>query len=160
MLRLHKGIGQGFDSNRSRPPRLDRSRPLDDARRRRWLAAELSSGRPVRLALIGLLAFVRIASDRRVFTQPLAPSDACALVESWLSRPNVRLLQPGPRTWQLLGRLCDEGQARGPLVMDAHLAALALEHGACIATTDRDFTRFPGLEILDPVAAEETRGDP
>ena len=127
---------------------------------RQWLTAELSSGRPVRLALVSLLAFVRIASDRRVFEQPLAPSEACTLVESWLTRPNVRLLQPGPRTWQLLGRLCDEGQARGPLVMDAHLAALALEHGMRIATTDRDFTRFTGLEILDPIAAAETRDEP
>lgn len=125
---------------------------------RSWLAAELSSGRPIRLALISVLAFVRIASDRRVFTQPLAPSEACVLVESWLERPNVRLLQPGPRTWQLLGRLCDAGQARGPMVMDAHLAALALEHGARVATTDRDFTRFPDLEILNPIdAASETR---
>ena len=125
---------------------------------RSWLAAELSSGRPIRLALISVLAFVRIASDRRVFTRPLAPSEACALVESWLERPNVRLLQPGPRTWQLLGRLCDAGQARGPMVMDAHLAALALEHGARVATTDRDFTRFPDLEILNPIdAASGTR---
>ena len=121
------------------------------ARARRWLTAELSSGRPIRLALVTLLAFVRLASDRRVFTRPLAASEACALVESWLERPNVRLLQPGPRTWQLLGRLAEEGQARGPLVMDAHLAALALEHGARIATTDRDFTRFPGLEIVNPL---------
>ena len=118
---------------------------------RRWLTAELSSGRPVRLALISVLAFVRIASDRRVFTQPLAPSEACALVESWLDRPNVRLLQPGPRTWQLLRRVCEEGQARGPMVMDAHVAALALEHGPRIATTDRDFSRFPDLEILNPL---------
>lgn len=121
------------------------------ARARQWLTAELASGRPIRLALVTLLAFVRIASDRRVFTRPMAPSEACALVESWLDQPNVRLLLPGPRTWQLLGRLAEEGQARGPLVMDAHLAALALEHGARIATTDRDFTRFPRLEILNPL---------
>lgn len=121
----------------------------------RWLAAELSSGRPVRLALITLLAFVRIATDRRVFTRPLAPSEACSLIESWLGQPNVQLLQPGARTWQLLRRACEQGQAKGAMVMDAHLAALALEHGARIATTDRDFTRFPGIEILNPL---ESRG--
>ena len=118
---------------------------------RQWLAAELSSGRPVRLALVTLLAFVRIATDRRVFTRPLSPTDACALVESWLAQPSVRLLQPGSRTWQLLGRTCEDGQARGPMVMDAHLVALAREHGARIATTDRDFTRFPDVEIPNPV---------
>lgn len=127
---------------------------------RRWLTAELSSGRPVRLALTTLLAFVRISSDRRVFTRPLAPSEACALIESWLGQPNVRLLQPGSRTWRLLDAACAEGQTRGPLVMDAHLAALALEHGARIATTDRDFTRFSGIEIVNPIdAGSETRDD-
>ena len=123
------------------------------ARARHWLAGEFSSGRPVRLALITLLAFLRIATDRRVFERPLTPDDACALIESWLQRPNVRLLSPGVRTWQLLARLCDAGQARGAMVMDAHLAALALEHGARIATTDRDFTRFPDLQIVNPIDA-------
>lgn len=116
-----------------------------------WLESELSSGRAVRFTLVTLLAFVRIASDRRVFMRPLAPPEACALVETWLALPSVRLLAPGPRSWRLLGELCDKGQATGPLVMDAHLAALALEHGATIATTDRDFHRFPGVSIVDPL---------
>ena len=125
---------------------------------RSWLTAELSSGRPVRLALMTLLAFVRIATDRRVFMHPLSPVEACALIESWLEQPNVQLLQPGPRTWQLLRRTSEQGQARGAMVMDAHLAALALEHGARIATTDRDFTRFPGLESLNPIAGGGEHG--
>lgn len=117
---------------------------------RNWLEAQFSAGLPLRFALITLLAFIRIASDRRVFAQPLSPRKACALVEDWLAQPNVKLLQPGARTWTLLSRLCGEGQAKGAMVMDAHLAALALEHGASIATTDRDFTRFPGLKLLNP----------
>ncbi len=119
---------------------------------RRWLEEELSSGRPIALALVTLLAFVRIASDRRVFTHPVAPADACSLIEDWLALPNVRLLQPGPRTWTILSELCESGQARGAMVMDAHLAALAVEHGASIASADRDFTRFPGIELLNPTA--------
>ena len=120
---------------------------------RRWFEAELSSGRPLSFALVTLLAFVRIASDRRVFTQPLTPAEACSLIEGWLAQPNSRMLQPGPRTWTILTELCTSGQARGPMVMDAHLAALAVEHGASIATTDRDFTRFPGIELVNPVGA-------
>ena len=116
-----------------------------------WLEARLSSGQPLRFALVTLLAFVRIASDRRIYSRPLPPADACAIVENWLAQPNVQLLQPGPRTWVLLSRLCNEGQARGPMVMDAHLAALALEHGASIATTDRDFLRFPNLKVVNPL---------
>lgn len=120
---------------------------------RAWLEDTLSAGRPVRFALVTLLAFVRIASDRRIFTHPLSPTEACSLIETWLSQPNVRLLQPGPRAWRLLTGMCEEGQAKGAMVMDAHLAALAIEHGASIATTDRDFTRFPDIRIENPVAA-------
>lgn len=119
---------------------------------KRWLEEEFSSGRPIAFALVTLLAFVRIASDRRVFTRPLAPADACSLIRDWLALPNVRLLQPGPRSWALLSDLCESGQAKGAMVMDAHLAALAVEHGATVATTDRDFTRFVGLELLNPTA--------
>ena len=118
---------------------------------RYWLESTLSSGQPVRFALVTLLAFVRIASDRRIYARPMPPAEACSLVEEWLALPNVRVLQPGPRAWRLLGRMCEEGQAKGALVMDAHLAALATEHGACVATTDRDFMRFPDIELLNPV---------
>ena len=119
---------------------------------RQWLQAEVSSGRPVRLALVTLLAFVRIASDPRIFAHPLTPADACAIVESWLAAANVQLLAPGPHTWEHLAAICTQGQAKGPLVMDAHLAALAREHGAVVATTDRDFRRFAGVETTNPLA--------
>ena len=122
-------------------------------RSRSWLENTLSSGLPVRFALVTLLAFVRIASDRRIFTHPLSPTEACSVIETWLSQPNVRLLQPGPRAWRHLTSMCEEGQAKGALVMDAHLAALAMEHGASIATSDRDFLRFPDVRIVNPVAA-------
>ena len=118
---------------------------------RNWLERELSSGHAVRLALTTLLAFVRIASDHRIYTCPLSPVEACSLIEEWLALPNVRVLQPGPRAWRLLSRMCEEGQAKGAMVMDAHLAALAMEHGASIATTDRDFMRFPGIRVVNPV---------
>ena len=119
---------------------------------RQWFESELSTGHPVAFALVTLLAFVRIASDARIYDRPMTPTEACSLVEDWLGQPNARLLQPGSRTWALLGSLCEEGQAKGAMVMDAHLAALALEHGATIATTDRDFMRFSQLEIVNPVA--------
>ena len=123
---------------------------------RRWFEGEISSGRPVRFALVTLLAFVRIASDQRVFARPIPPADACAIIEAWLAAPNVRLLEPGPRTWRHLAAICDDAQARGALVMDAHLASLALEHGAIVATTDRDFRRFDGVRFTNPLVAEES----
>ena len=127
----------------------DRDSPHHESSKH-WLEAQFSAGLPLRFALITLLAFVRIASDRRVYAQPLSPRKACGLVEDWLAQPNVQLLQPGARTWELLSRLCEDGQAKGVMVMDAHLAALALEHGAGIATTDRDFVRFPGIKLTNP----------
>ena len=118
---------------------------------RAWLENEISSGRPLRLPLIALLAFVRIGSDSRVFSKPLSPAEACGIVESWLNAPNVQMLAPGPRTWAYLAKLCENGQARGALVMDAHLAALALEHGAVIASADRDFGRFDDIKTINPL---------
>ena len=123
---------------------------------RRWLEAEFSSGRPIAFALITLLAFVRISSDYRIYAVPLTPAVACSLVEEWLRQPNVRLLQPGSRTWILLTEFCEVGQAKGAMVMDAHLGALALEHGATVATTDRDFMRFPNVRVTNPILNEST----
>ena len=122
---------------------------------RAWLESEISSGRPVRLALVSLLAFVRIGSDNRVFSEPLTPAEACGIVRYWLEAPNVQMLEPGPRTWTHLAKLCERGQARAALVMDAHLAALALEHGAVVASTDRDFNRFDGIKTINPLLEKE-----
>lgn len=118
---------------------------------RRWLESTLTDEPDVRFGLTTLLAFARIASDVRVFEAPLTSAEAVAIVEGWLARPNVSLASPGDRHWRILTDLATGGQARGPLLMDAHLAALAVEHGATLATTDRDFTRFAGLRIVDPV---------
>ncbi|MDE0348518.1 MAG: PIN domain-containing protein, partial [Gammaproteobacteria bacterium] len=76
---------------------------------------------------------------------------ACSIVESWLAAPNVSMLDPGPRTWRQLASLCTDAQARGALVMDAHLAAMAQEHGAVVATADRDFRRFAGIRTTNPL---------
>jgi toxin-antitoxin system PIN domain toxin len=124
---------------------------------RRWLESTLTDEPDVRFALTTLLAFVRISSDPRVFEQPRSSGDAISVVEGWLGHPNVSIASPGDRHWRILSDLATRGQARGPLLMDAHLAALAVEHGATLATTDRDFTRFPGLRVLDPVSDATAR---
>lgn len=76
--------------------------------------------------------------------------EAVAIVASWLEAPSVRLVSAGERHWEVLGELLVDAQVTGPLVTDAVLAALAIENGASICTTDRDFTRFQGLPIIDP----------
>jgi toxin-antitoxin system PIN domain toxin len=122
------------------------------ARCRAWLETALSGSTPVRLAWMTILAFLRISTSPRVFERPLTLAEAEAAVTGWLSVPHVATLEPGERYWAVLCDLLARGQASGPLVMDAALAALALEHGGMLCTTDADFARFPGLRTLNPLA--------
>jgi toxin-antitoxin system PIN domain toxin len=120
---------------------------------RAWLETALAGPTPVRLAWVTVLAFIRIATNPRAFAQPMSLADATAIVSTWLAQPSVGLLEPTERHWAILEPLLAVAQARGDLVTDAHLAALALEHGASVCTTDRDFARFPGLRTLEPLTA-------
>lgn len=123
------------------------------ARSREWLEEVLSGPDPVGLAWIAILAFLRISTNPRALAHPLSLAEAVSIVSSWLEQPCVQPLDPGERHWEILSGLLEPAQARGPLVMDAHLAALALEHGAILATSDRDFSRFEGLRTLDPLVS-------
>ncbi len=77
------------------------------------------------------------------------PTDAIAIIEALLARPNVSLATPSDRHWRQLTDTAAGGRVRGPDLMDAHLTALAIEHGAVLATSDRGFARFPGLRTVD-----------
>jgi hypothetical protein len=118
----------------------------------------LSGSEFVRFAWVRLWAFLRISTSSRVFEHPLSSSEAVAALSSWLDQPVAGVLEPGDRHVEILTNLLRQGQASGPLVMDAALAAIAIEHGATLYTTDRDFARFPGLDWVDPL--EERRGGP
>jgi toxin-antitoxin system PIN domain toxin len=120
---------------------------------RAWLEAMLSGPDRVRFAWLTLWAFLRIATNARVFERPLSPAEAEAAISSWLAQPIAGILEPGERHWGILCDLVHDGQAAGPLVMDAVLAAIAVEHGATLCTTDRDFSRFSGLRWTNPLAA-------
>jgi toxin-antitoxin system PIN domain toxin len=113
--------------------------------------AAFSGTVPVRLAWVTVLAFLRTTTSSRVFEQPLSMEEAEAAVSSWLALPSVGVLDPGERHWDILRSLLRENQVSGPLVMDAFLAALAIEHGATLCTTDRDFARFGGVQTLNPL---------
>jgi toxin-antitoxin system PIN domain toxin len=121
---------------------------------RRWLESVLSGFEPVGFAWATILAFLRIGTSHRAFTSPLTPEEAVAIVSGWLERPMVGVPSPGEHHWKILSDLLTTAQAHGPLVMDAHLAALAIEHGATLCTTDRDFTRFPGLRVVNPLHSD------
>lgn len=119
---------------------------------RDWLEGALSGSELVSLAWVSVWAFLRIATNPRVFTHPLSATEAGSIVASWLNQPIASILDPGERHLDILRKLIKEGQATGPLVMDAALAALAIEHGATLYSTDRDFLRFAGLKWQNPLA--------
>jgi uncharacterized protein len=131
----------------------NRSAP-EHERSRLWLEGALSGRELFGLSWQTILAFVRIGTNQRAFEHPLGVDEAVAAVSAWLARPMVRILAPGERHWEILRELLVGGQAGGALAMDAHLAALAIEHGAVLYTTDRDFSRFSGLKAVNPLATE------
>lgn len=120
---------------------------------RAWLEAVLSGPDLIRFTWLTLWAFIRIATNPRVFDRPLSVSEAEEAISSWLAQPASGILDPGERHWDILCALMRDGQTVGPLVMDAVLAAIAIEHGATICTTDRDFSRFSGLKWTNPLVA-------
>jgi len=129
------------------------TRSKDHEKARRWLESRLSGPEPVRLTWLTIWAFLRISTNPRAFEHPLSMNEAREIVTSWLDRPNADVVEPGERHWTILGALLEDGQTVGPLVMDAVLAAVAIEHGATLCTTDRDFTRFDGLAWTNPLQA-------
>jgi toxin-antitoxin system PIN domain toxin len=119
---------------------------------RSWLEAAFNSEEIVALPWQTLVAFVRISTNPRAIKKPLQIADACSIVSSWLDQVNVSVIGAGERFWELLKDQMFEAEVTGPLVTDAALAALALEHGATLCSIDRDFRRFRGLKLIDPTA--------
>jgi len=118
---------------------------------RLWLEKTLSTNAPVGLAWVTLLAFLRISTNARARKDPFTIAEAIVIVSLWLDRPMVSIVHPSDRHWEILKEMLTEGQATARLATDAHLAALAIENGATLCSTDRDFTRFPGLRTLNPL---------
>lgn len=121
-------------------------------RARSWWEGLLGGDVEVGLAAPTVFGFVRLATSRRVFERPLPVVDACARVEAWLSRPNVRFLLPGPRHLDIAFGLLRAAGAAGNLTTDAQLAALAIEFQAELHSNDGDFARFPQLRWVNPLA--------
>ena len=118
---------------------------------RNWLEAALSGSELVQFPWLTLWAFLGISTNPRAFEEPLSIAEATTNVSAWLERPNAVVVEAGERHWKILRLLLDTSQSAGPLVTDAALAALAIEHGATLHTTDRDFSRFPGLNWTNPI---------
>jgi uncharacterized protein len=118
---------------------------------REWLQRHLGGDEAFALSELVLSAVLRITTHPRIFAPPSTLPSALGFCEALRGQPNAVIVQPGPRHWDIFGRLCTEGNAKGNLVPDAYLAALAIEHGCELITTDRDFARFPGLRWRHPL---------
>lgn len=116
-----------------------------------WLENVMSGSEVVALPWLSILAFLRITTHQRIFDRPFSMDQARDFVASWLERPQVHALEAGAGFFAILSTLLTSAQIKGALVSDAALAALAIEHGATLCSTDRDFARFPGLKWINPL---------
>jgi toxin-antitoxin system PIN domain toxin len=122
-------------------------------RARDWLDSQLNGTTRVGLPWPSLLGFLRIVTNRRALVKPLSTDEAWGQVTGWFGCDVVWVPQPTERHPELLGRFLALPGVRANLVHDAHLAALAIEHGLIMCSTDGDFARFPGLRWQNPLSA-------
>lgn len=117
-----------------------------------WWEAAIADDEPIGLVWMVLLGFLRVATNPRVFPRPLGPDTAMSMLDTWLSLDNTVLLTEREEHWGILRSLLLEAGTAGNLTPDAHLAALAISHGAALVSCDSDFARFRGLRWENPVA--------
>jgi toxin-antitoxin system PIN domain toxin len=122
-------------------------------RARRWLEESLSGSETIAFAWAALLGFIRIITNPRLFADPFSPGEAFDVVDSWLAQPVATIVHPTTRHAAVLRELLEPLGTAGNLTTDAHLAALAIEHGAELYSADADFSRFPRLRWANPLAA-------
>ena len=119
---------------------------------RQWWLAALNGEETIGLCLPSLFGFIRLTTNRRIFKVPLGVEQSISHVESWLARPQVELLHPGPRHLEMaFGMLRATGLA-GDLTTDAQIAAIAIESQGDLYSSDTDFGRFAGLRWVNPLA--------
>lgn len=121
---------------------------------KRWWTSVLSSAEPVGLSHVVVLGFIRLSTNRKVFSIPLTMEQATDMVDSWLQQPNVEIISPSESHWQILKAMLKEGNIGSSLTTDAHIAALASEYGMIIYSNDVDFARFPNIKMINPLASK------
>jgi toxin-antitoxin system PIN domain toxin len=118
----------------------------------KWLDSLVNSTEQIGLPWITLWAFLRLSTSPRILPRPLSPEEAFSIVRDWTQQAAVIIVHPGLRHAAILERLVVRTGARAGLVTDAALAALAIENGATLASPDHDFSRFPDLKWVNPLA--------
>lgn len=118
---------------------------------RQWWEEKLNAEERIGLSWLVILGFIRLTTHPKILPEPLLLADAIALVDGWLARPNVQIVQVTQQHWNILQNMLHAVGHGAALTMDAHLACLAIEHDAEIATADEDFSHFPGLKWRNPL---------
>lgn len=124
---------------------------------REWWEETLRGPHPVALAWVTILSFIRIMTNPRMQKNPMGVREAIQRVREWLNHPRVQVVGPGEHHTEVLFRLLEQLGTAGDLTTDAHLAALAMEYQAEIASADVDFARFPGLRWFNPLAVRSRK---
>ena len=124
----------------------------EHAQARRWWEELLNGRTQVGLTSPVLFGFIRLGTNHRILDRPMAVDRALGLVETWLGRPNVQFLLPGPRHLEIAFNLLRGLGTAGNLTTDIQVAALAIEHQAELHSNDSDFERFPELRWINPLA--------
>jgi hypothetical protein len=127
------------------------------ARVRPWWELALNGEEPIGLPWLVVLGFLRLATNPKVFPRPLTIEQALGRVETWLARPNVQIVAETDGQWSILAELLRQAGAAGNLTTDAHLASLAIAHGAVLVSCDTDFARFPKLRWENPLSGSLVR---
>jgi toxin-antitoxin system PIN domain toxin len=129
---------------------LDKSSPHHRAARE-WWEEQLNGTQAVCLPWVVLLGLIRLLTNPRIFNNPYEASEVLAIIEGWLVLPHVRIIHPTDAHFELLGKIIGSVRTAGNLTTDIHLAALAIERGLTLCSTDADFARFPGLKWKNPL---------
>lgn len=128
----------------------DDGSPRHDAAKE-WLEDVLSGAETVAFAWSALVGFLRVTTNPRALANPWRSADAFEVIDAWLAQPNATIVHPTARHAAILRELLAPLGTGGNLTNDAHLAALAIEHGATLYSSDNDFSRFAGLNWIDPL---------
>jgi toxin-antitoxin system PIN domain toxin len=121
------------------------------AEAKQWFEEQLSQPAVFGLSWQVITAFLRISTNPKAFPQPFDLPEAIEIVDEWLRHSSIKILTPAQNQWTIYQSLIIEGKTKAALMMDAHMAALAIEHGATLATTDRDFSKFSRLKTINPL---------
>jgi len=117
----------------------------------KWWKERMSGPVPVAIPWAVVFGFLRLVTHPAVLTTPLSPERALDCIDDWFGEEHVTVLEPGPRHLRIARDLFRATGVGGNLTTDTHLAALAIEHGAELHSNDRDFERFPGLRLHNPL---------